>query len=145
MIELPTPSPTPSTDWLSLRSLLRLHVRVTSEHVQGLVATTARGDLVRVDLTAGAHCAWIVVRAVICSALDMDPQLSLERNGTLAFAAVVLLDGYYLLRVAVPIDSVETRAPVELIGLVVAAAQSLCPWGTATPADAIGLFSHYTT
>ena len=38
----------------------------------------------------------------------MDPELVLERNATLAFATLLLMQGAYWLRVAVPFDSSDS-------------------------------------
>jgi len=99
-------------------------IRPLASGVSGL---TTDGREVRVEHARGAVVEWIVLRAIICMASEMDPELVLERNARLAFATIVLANGFYWLRVALPVDSAELANPRDVIALVADGAASLAP------------------
>jgi hypothetical protein len=104
----------------------------------GGVSGLAGGREVRIERVRGAAVDWIVVRAEICNADEMDVELVLERNARLAFATIVLAAGVYWLRFAAPIDSAELSH--RAIALVAEGAQSLAPRVVAIHSD---VFAHH--
>jgi hypothetical protein len=132
-----------SHSWPSLRNALDGVLRVTAERPRGFAGATAEGYPLLVEHAAGNTVEWLVVRVPICKQDEMDPQLVLERNGTLAFATLLLMQGAYWLRVAVPFDSAELSDPPRLITLCVDAAKSLSPHRVEPAAGASAIFSHY--
>ncbi len=133
----------PLHSWPSLRSVLEGVLRITAERPRGFAAATPDGYPLLVEHAAGNTVEWLVVRVPICKQDEMDPQLVLERNGTLAFATLLLMQGAYWLRVAVPFDSAELGDPPRLITLCVDAAKSLSPHRVEPVAGASAIFSHY--
>ncbi len=93
-------------------------------HRRGLSAMVD-DRFVIIDCALGDPGAWLVVRTPVCARAEMDPELTLERNDTLAFAALLLSRGMYWLRLAVPLDSRELREPVGWVKRAVRAARSL--------------------
>jgi hypothetical protein len=112
-------------DWAGLCATLTRELIVTGTRPDGFSARTRDGQPVHVDQTRGQVVPWLVVRVPLCEQREMDPEKVLERNGTLGFTTIVLLQGAYWLRVAVPFDSVELREPARLVGLFLVAARLL--------------------
>ncbi len=135
-----------TSTWATLRAQLQCALTVTSEHGSGFVGTTDDGRQVIVDLRSGTDVEWVVLRTPICAQEDLDPVLVLERNSQMAFVAMVLMQGMYWLRHAVPFDSLDVRQPGALVALLVDAAHALGPHYTAATPDLINkLFSHYVS
>ncbi len=132
-------------DWLSLRAALEKTVQVTREDRRGFLGTTVEGIEVLVEHSRGATVDWLVLRTPICAQKEMDPELVLERNARLAFAAMVLSNGTYWLRVAVPFDSGELADLARLVALLIDGARSLWPNRLAPQPCAGDVFQHYTT
>ncbi len=93
----------------------------------GVSGLAEDGREVRIEHTRGVTVEWIVLRAEICAGYEMDSELVLERNARLAFAAIVLANGVYWLRVALPLDSAELADPRRALALVTEGAGSLAP------------------
>ncbi len=129
-------------DLQTLKRQLHGVLDISAESTTGLVGG-ASGARVWIDLVPGARTHWLVMRTVICGLPEMDPCLSLERNGLLAHAAIVLCDEEYRLRVAIPTDSVEAIDPATLLLQLLTAAQSLRPRVAPTAIDPRSLFAHY--
>jgi hypothetical protein len=126
-----------------LRKALEGVLTVTSERPSGFAATTSEGYPLLIEHAPGSAVPWLVVRVPVCKQTEMDAELVLERNGTLAFATLLLMQGAYWLRVAVPFDSVELSDPPRLVALCVDAARSLNPNRVQPVAGASAIFSHY--
>jgi hypothetical protein len=124
-------------DWQALKTELARELTLSDELPRGFAATTRDGQRVLVESARGAATDWLVLRVHVCAEDALDAKQVLERNGKLAFAALVLWQGAYWLRVAVPFDSSELRAPTTLIALCIDAAQSLAPRST----DAFACFT----
>jgi hypothetical protein len=116
---------------------------LTAERPRGFAAKTAEGYPLLVEHAPGHRVDWVVVRVPVCKQAEMDPELVLERNGTLAFATLLLMQGAYWLRVAVPFDSSELDNPAELVSLCIDAARSLNPHRGEVVTGASDIFSHY--
>jgi hypothetical protein len=132
-------------DWDGLRAAFAPGLMVTSTRADGFSARTAEGVPVHVDQTRGQVVPWLVLRVPVCEQHELDPERVLERNGTLGFTTLVLLQGGYWLRLALPFDSVELRDPLHLVGLCLEAARLLSPARVepATGARAQVHFAHY--
>lgn len=100
------------------------------------------GRAVQAERIPGAIVDWVVLRATVCAAAEMDPHLVLERNARLAFGALALAGGEYWLRIALPADTAELADPAHVIDLLVAAADSLVPHHT--PSSDSASFAHWT-
>jgi hypothetical protein len=131
------------TEWTGLRRALEAVLTVTGERPSGFAATTQDGYPLLVEHAAGSAVQWLVVRVPVCKQSEMDAELVLERNGTLAFATLLLMQGAYWLRVAVPFDSCELSDPPRLVALCVDAARSLNPNRVQPAAGASAIFAHY--
>lgn len=137
------PVVTPVKDWNMLRRELAETLEITGERTLGFAAKTREGFPLLVEHAPGTAVEWLVVRAPVCKQSEMDPELVLERNGTLAFATLLLMQGAYWLRVAVPFDSAELRDPSLLVAQCIDAARSLAPNRTEVVAGASAIFAHY--
>lgn len=136
---------TNARSWARLTAFMASRLPVAATGAQELVVTSRDGRPVFVEQVHGSSGDWIVMRAKICAAHEMDPALVLERNGRLAFAVMVLVKGVYWLRVAIPIDSGELNDPTQLVDFLVDAARSLSPYRPVTSfAHATETFQHYT-
>ena len=113
-------------------------VRVLPGGVSGLAAD---GREVRIEHAVGVEVDWIVLRAEICVAADLDPELVLERNARLAFATIVLANGVYWLRMAIPLDSAELCDPRRTVALVTDGARSLAPHRPVTTSSAFDYYA----
>jgi hypothetical protein len=126
-----------------VRHALEGGLTVTGERPSGFAATTSEGYPLLVERAPGNVVEWLVVRVPVCKQSEMDAELVLERNGTLAFATLLLMQGAYWLRVAVPFDSAELADPPRLVALCVDAARSLNPNRVQPVAGASAIFAHY--
>jgi len=108
-------------------------------------ALHAGGPDVVVERARGSAAEWVVIRTRICAESDMEPSLVLERNGRLAFAVMVLLQGSYWLRVSIPLDSTELDDPQQLVALLIDAAGSLSPIRMIAASFASDAFQHYAS
>jgi hypothetical protein len=129
--------------WGELRGALEGALSITAERVSGFAAATSDGYPLLIEHAPGHTIEWLVVRVPVCKQGEMDPELVLERNGTLAFATLLLMQGAYWLRVAVPFDSVELADPARLVAMCVDAARSLNPNRVQPVAGASAIFAHY--
>lgn len=141
------PAPTPRDpahliDWPALQQALAQVVTVTSEWPTGLAAT-CDGHRLLIDHATGLQADWLVLRAEVCRQDEMDLEATLERNGNLAVASLMLIKGSYWLRLAVPCDSVDARDLPRLISLCLQAARAISPVHVTTKFDASRHFSHY--
>ncbi len=133
----------PAQTWPRLRTAFEAVHTITAERSRGFSATTAEGQPLMIEHAPGSAVDWLVIRVPVCKQGEMDPVLVLERNGTLAFATLLLMKGAYWLRVAVPFDSVELGDPIKLLTLCIDAARSLAP-NRVEPVDgASTIFAHY--
>jgi hypothetical protein len=131
--------------WALLKSALARGLVVTGTRADGFTARTPDGCPVNVDYTQGQEVPWLVLRVPICEQHEMDSERVLERNGTLGFTTLVLMQGAYWLRLAVPFDSVELSDPLRLVGRCLEAARLLSPTRVAPCVASIAPahFSHY--
>ncbi len=127
--------------WRAIARGLQGGLTQVSARERGLTAV-CDGRLVNVEYALGDPGGWLVVRTPVCARGAMDPELTLERNDTLAFAALQLSKGTYWLRLGVPFDSAEMGDPLRWIKRVVAAARSLSPHHVAVN-GAHEIFSRY--
>ncbi len=130
-------------DWTWLKAELAEGLQISREEAGWFRCTTIEGHHVLVEHTHGSAVDWLVMRTRICAQNEMDPELVLERNGTLAFAVMVLMKGTYWLRVAIPFDSMELANPKQLVSFLVEGARSLAPHSAAVPASS-DQFGHYS-
>lgn len=119
-------------------------VTITTERGHGFAGTTSDGYPFLVEHAPGSAVPWLVVRVPVCKQNEMDPVLVLERNGMLAFATLLLMQGAYWLRVAVPFDSGELGSPIDLVDLCIDAARSLNPNRVEAVESASAIFKHWT-
>jgi hypothetical protein len=118
-------------------------VTVTAERSNGFAGKSGEGYPFLVEQAAGSAVPWLVVRVPVCKQTEMDPVLVLERNGTLAFATLLLMQGAYWLRVAVPFDSAELGSSLDLVNLCIDAAKSLNPNRVEAVESASAIFKHW--
>ncbi len=130
-------------DWPALKSDLTSVLQVEAEEPGGFVGRTSGGEQVVVEFSRGLAIEWLVLRTPICAQGEMDSELVLERNGQLAFSVIVLVNGLYWLRLAMPFDSVELRDVKVLVALLVQAARSVWPYRIEQHPPR-KLFAHYT-
>ena len=131
-------------EWAWLRQRLAAVLRVTAARGDSLRGTTATGQEVLVEQAPGRVVPWLVLSVPICEQQEMDPERSLERNGTLGFSTIVLKSGAYWFRVALPFDSAELDEPAQLVALCAQAARTLSPAHVAAPSYAGDCFAHWT-
>jgi hypothetical protein len=78
-------------DWSALRAKVAGALIVTGERASGFAAKTADGYPLLIEHAPGNAIEWLVVRVPVCKQGEMDPERVLERNGTLAFATLLLM------------------------------------------------------
>lgn len=129
--------------WAAIDEHLRTRGTVGARP-NGLVFSR-EGRVMVIDRARILDDTWLVLRTPVCNEADLDPRAVHERNGILAVAAMVVENGRYLFRVAVPLKATDAGALDRLIALSFDAAERLRPQRAAQgdAAAAFG-FAYYT-